>query len=253
MTANVSKNSIIFTESATKKLVTLLSEENSSDSFLRVYHNRDQDWGFSFEEDSKYQDEILDYPEFKVLVDQYTLKSIGEETTVDYNESTDSFGISNGLKLTDNEDENSGCKHVRTLPRLPYSEELPSLRKGLRKQKLPEIYTGWHGRHDQIGEFNILEAELGFEIEWTLLNNDKKQFKFNELCIDPERELDRLEFGWMVANLAALDKIHESEAVNMGGNPVHEIQERARVWNFYEKIEKKWRHWAIVRANHMIF
>ncbi|NOU14059.1 MAG: hypothetical protein HOO92_08880 [Methylococcaceae bacterium] len=148
--------------------------------------------------------------------------------------------------------QNEVCHHIENLKPCPTPEELQLLRKGLRKQKIPEMLVDWHGGHPELGEFTIISKNAETFVEWNAKTSNKKHFGLDDLCNDPNLELERLEFGWLIANLAELDKLHEFEDINIP-DPAYEMEEKARVWNFYEKIEKRWRHWAIVPAKHMLF
>ena len=155
------------------------------------------------------------------------------------------------MSKPDKDDADSHCEHIAELPKTPTADELSKLRSGLRKRKVPEIFSGWHGRHAEIGQFKIISVEGEIVVEWTINGQAPKKSSLGDLCSKPERELDRLDFGWMVANMTRLDKIHRTDAIDIP-HPLLEVKEKGRVWNYFEKIEKRWRHWAIVPAGYMI-
>ena len=145
-----------------------------------------------------------------------------------------------------NEEESGHCHHIEQLPPVPTIEKLSVLRRGLRKQKLPEFAPGWQGGHEQIGEFNILSASSGLTVEWKMVDGPQKKFRLDDLCKNPKLELDRLEFGWMIANMAKLDGIHEIDMIA-------DLKYAMKLLNQHSKLEQRWRHWAIVPAGHMLF
>lgn len=51
---------------------------------------------------------------------------------------------------------NTGCTHLQHLEPRPQLDELPALRKGLRKRKLPEFPEGLFGNHKTLGSFTLL-------------------------------------------------------------------------------------------------
>ena len=144
-------------------------------------------------------------------------------------------------------DHTKQCNHIDLLLNTPSKEELSVLRKGLRKMKLPEICNGFKGSNDQLGSFvAISEKDNSVSFEWNIFGRDKKTVLFDDLCHKPELELDRLELGWLIMNLHALDRMHEVKAI---ADP----NETMRVISWFSKREEQWKRWALVPAGHMIF
>lgn len=147
------------------------------------------------------------------------------------------------------------CPHIALLPCIPGKSELLALRKGLRKQRIPKITPGWHGEHEQLGSFRICSdlRRGGLLVDWSIVGRPIKTCSLDALCNNPECEKDRLKFGWMVANMALLDMEHELERARDIPHPVYCMREMSRIERCYGKLEKRWRHWAIVPAGYMLY
>lgn len=126
----------------------------------------------------------------------------------------------------------------------PEGGDLPALRKGLRRRKLPLIKSGMGGRCGFLGSFLITQKADGFYCEWQKKGGREKSASFMDLCTKPELELDRLELGWLMAELYALDA---EQMMSHVGHPL----EAFRVASAPLKAEEDWRHWAIVKPGHM--
>lgn len=127
----------------------------------------------------------------------------------------------------------------------PDPSELPSLRKGLRKRKPPHIEGGMKAGIGSIGGFVIEQIEGGHRIEWQLCGQEKKSATFSELCSSHGKELERLEVGWLIANLVEQEALQIMDSI---GGPKEAMSYTAPLW----KIEIAWRHWALVPAGFMI-
>ena len=161
---------------------------------------------------------------------------------------SDGFVIQNSL----DEPETEHCRHLKDLPNLPTIDELALLRRGLRKQKSPDPRWMTTGGHPEIGQF-VFEHSGGItQVTWNIVGAPSKQAAFSELCTHPNRELDRLELGWMIANMAELDRIHGIDDAKSIPDPNYCMREMSRISNYFSKIEKRWRHWAIVPAGYML-
>jgi hypothetical protein len=124
---------------------------------------------------------------------------------------------------------------------VPIMDQLPALRKGLRKRKTPVIRPGMRGSFDALGIFSVSKATDDFLIEWQIKDRALKSSSFKDLCTDPGLELDRLELGWLIAAMfdfeaqCIMDSIgHPIEAFNAASEP--------------RKAADDWRHWAKVKA-----
>jgi hypothetical protein len=158
-----------------------------------------------------------------------------------------------GFKISgDQSPKKVGCSHLALLPTMPDFEQLKAMRKGLRKQKRPEIISLTVGGHDQIGNFEFDHKGETTMVRWNLVGKPEKCVAFEQLCINPDYELDRLELGWMIANMAKLDEMHKLEDAEGIPHPIYYMEEISRISRYFNKIENRWRHWAIVPAGHML-
>jgi hypothetical protein len=146
-----------------------------------------------------------------------------------------------------NSDHAKQCHHIALLPPVPSENDLPMLRKGLRKMKLPEIGKGFYGSNDSLGKFRATSGDDGsISFEWNVIYGATKTAIFDDLCRKSELEFERLELGWLIMNMHALDRMHELEHI---ADP-HEIM---RAMNWFTKREEQWKRWSLVPAGHMAF
>lgn len=127
---------------------------------------------------------------------------------------------------------------------LPDKDQLPVLRKGLRKRKLPVLRSGMRGAFDSLGSFSVTKETDDFVIEWQLKGNTSKSSSFNDLCVDPELELERLELGWLIA---AMFDFEAQRIMDSIGHPIEAFNASSE----HRKTAEDWRHWAKVKAGHM--
>lgn len=131
----------------------------------------------------------------------------------------------------------------------PTPDELPKLRKGLRKRKLPYVFNGMWTSQPGIGGAKFLADCDDFKVEWVTFTDgvcsESKFASFNQLCNDPGCEVMRLEVGWVIAELCDRDAQNVMDSI---GHPMD-------AWNAaapQRKVADSWRHWAIVPAGHFI-
>lgn len=234
------------TDSALDKIRKLFAEEGNPSLMLRVFSSPEESWGFQFEDTSVDGDRMLEFPGVKVLLGSDVIESL-RDATIDFSDEG-GFNISNVGTL----EHSAGCQHMAELPHMPSPEKLKMMRKGLRKQKLPDAASMTHGGHDKIGQFVFEHQTDKVMVRWNLAEGASKQATFAELCFSPEREQDRLELGWMIANMAQLDMEHELEDARNIPHPEYCMREMSRIMGYFGKIEKRWRHWAIAQAGHML-
>ena len=127
---------------------------------------------------------------------------------------------------------------------VPNIDELPALRKGLRKRKTPVVRPGMDGSFDSLGKFSVTKSSDTFILAWQIKGGNEKSSNFNDHCTDPGLELDRLELGWLITAMfdfeaqRIMDSIgHPIEAFNAASEP--------------RKAADDWRHWAKVKAGQM--
>jgi hypothetical protein len=143
------------------------------------------------------------------------------------------------------------------LPMLPTLDQLKLIRKGLRKKKIPDLSMLPNKfKYEGVGKFTKKLIDSDYLIEWQTDGCAMKKSSFNHLCIDISKELDRLEFGWMVANFARLDAINHLSAMRpISYSDFHQNQfnkQYASQQKHFQQIENVWRHWAIVPASHLL-
>lgn len=132
------------------------------------------------------------------------------------------------------------------LPPLPLLPQLEAMRRKARKKKVPQLPLGTHGRLPEVGEFRITDVSGVVHLEWQLSGTAWRSYSFGELSRDPDLAGERLEVGWLVANLWLLEG-HRVRASIPGPNEA--MRESARFFD----AEDRWRHWAQVSAGHMLF
>lgn len=128
----------------------------------------------------------------------------------------------------------------------PSSTELNEIRKKLKKRKLPKVYPDMAGVLAELGEFEFKEIDGGFKAEWLLFGKEKKSAIFADLCNLETLELNRLELGWLVADIIeqyAQDMLHAIPGPN----------EAMKEFSHFKKISDNWRHWSQVAPGSMIF
>ena len=132
----------------------------------------------------------------------------------------------------------------------PNRDKLPSLRKGRRKRKVPAVFDGMCGKMPKRGRFAFRSAGDDFQAEWLVCDSKSaeqhKKALFSELCLSPHLELERLELGWLIADIAK----HEANAAMRSIPGPNEAMKEA---DRFGRIEDEWRHWAVVSAGHMNF
>lgn len=144
------------------------------------------------------------------------------------------------------------------LPALPTLNQLKLIRKGLRKKKMPDLsMLPNEFEYEGVGKFTKKLIDTFFLIEWKTEGGEMKKFFFNHLCIDIDKELDRLEFGWMVADFARLDGItHLRKLRPISFSAYDQDQfnkEYASQQKHFQSIENVWRHWSTVSAGQILF
>ena len=132
----------------------------------------------------------------------------------------------------------------------PTPSELVGLRKGLKKRAVPKAFDSLWASQPGIGGFVFEQDGADLRAEWVVGVSEKEQPRknamFHELCNAPDRELERLELGWLIADLFAF---HAQEVLNSIGGPNEAMREAAPFW----KMADNWKHWALVPAGHMKF
>jgi len=128
--------------------------------------------------------------------------------------------------------------------KVPTIDQLPALRKGLRKRKTPAIRAGMRGSFDSLGTFSVTKSSDTFLISWQIKGGNEKSSNFNELCVDTKLELDRLELGWLIAAMYDLEAQRIMDSI---GHPIEAFNAASEP----RKAADDWRHWAKVKAGNM--
>ena len=132
----------------------------------------------------------------------------------------------------------------------PTHEELATLRKGLRKRKVPHVFDGMWQSWPGIGGVMFRADGDDFNVEWVLWVNGKKtpsQFvSFKALCTEPEKDLVRLEIGWLMHDMI---RAQGQQIMDSIGGPNESWREAKPYFNAADQ----WKHWALVAAGRMIF
>ena len=144
------------------------------------------------------------------------------------------------------------------LPAIPTLDQLKLIRKGLRKKKIPDLsLLPTEFEYDGVGKFAMKVIDSDYSIEWKTDGSELKNFTFIQLCVDSEKELDRLAFGWMIADFARLDGLnHLRKIQRISNSDYHQDlfnKEYATQQKHFQSIENVWRHWSIVPSSHMLF
>lgn len=133
--------------------------------------------------------------------------------------------------------------------KLPTNDDLKNMRKGIRKQRCPKIFDGLWASEPGIGGVKISADGEDFLVSWVTIDDDVrsdvKDARWSELCRDPAHEMKRLEVGYV---FAALLELHAQRVMDSIGHPIASINESEP----FRADAKRWRHWAIVPAGHMI-
>jgi hypothetical protein len=133
--------------------------------------------------------------------------------------------------------------------KLPTSEELQALRKGLRRRKLPRVFDGMCCGEHGIGIAKFRASGSAFSVEWERFDGNQHaaptHADWESLCSDPRLEMQRLEVGMVISeSLEAKGK----RVMDSIGHPIAAFNEAKP----YFDAADKWRHWAIVKAGHML-
>ena len=161
-------------------------------------------------------------------------------------------------KLSLSEFLESSTNETTFLPALPTLDQLKLIRKGIRKKKIPDFsLLPNEFEYDGVGKFVLDIIDTEYFIEWKTDHSEIKKSSLNNLCVDSEKELDRLELGWMIADFARLDGINHLRKIHrISNSDYHQDlfnKEYASQQKHFQAIENVWRHWAIVPASHMLF
>lgn len=123
---------------------------------------------------------------------------------------------------------------------------LKFIRKDLKSKKVPKVFADSCGAWEGFGKYQFSAADNDLRVEWQLTGDAPKSALFSELCNSPARNLDRLELGWLIADIIEQDAQRLLQCIP---GPNEAMAHASRHW----KLEREWRHWAMVQAGHMKF
>ena len=122
---------------------------------------------------------------------------------------------------------------------LPNKAELNALRKKAKSLKPPTMNDGDSWGNSRVGEFSakkINNEEL--IVTWKTVNGIEKSADFSKLSSDPTYEEQRLELGWMIANMARVEAVRMLHAIP-------DPNEAMKQSELYGREENRWRYWAV--------
>lgn len=133
--------------------------------------------------------------------------------------------------------------------KIPSNAELLELRKGLRKQKVPEILDGFWCSEPGIGGAKFSKSGADYEVVWVSFENgvksEQKKASWRNLCLQASMELERYELGSVISEIF---EAHAVKAMESIGHPI----EAANVAKPYWDTATRWKHWGVVAAGHML-
>ena len=127
----------------------------------------------------------------------------------------------------------------------PSSTELTIIRKKLRKRKKPIAQAGMQGSLANGSQFEFLDVDGELMAKWQILKSEEKLVSFSDLSNLESLELDRLDLGWLIADVI---ENYAQQMLHSIPGPNEAMQE----FSFYKKIADNWRHWSQVAAGHMV-
>ena len=133
--------------------------------------------------------------------------------------------------------------------KLPTELELQSLRKGLRKRKLPRVFDGMWCSEPGIGGVKVTAKGSDFHIEWVSFDEGVKSAikhaDWNSLCSECSLEMQRLEIGMVVSEISLAQG---QQVMGSIGHPIDAFNEAKP----YRDVAESWKHWGLVKAGHML-
>lgn len=125
---------------------------------------------------------------------------------------------------------------------LPLAVELPQLRAKVKRAKTPNLPVGACWDNTIVGSFSTTSGPDGVTVEWQLAGGPKRSALFLALCEDPSLEAERLELGWMIANMARVEAKRMLQTIPSPNEAMAEA-------NHFYREEERWRCWALWGSN----
>jgi hypothetical protein len=128
-----------------------------------------------------------------------------------------------------------------TLP-LPVKAELPKLRAKVTRLKPPKLPAGVDWSNSIAGSFSTSSGPDGVVVTWQTIGGPKRSALFAALGDNELLEAERLELGWMIADMARLEARRMLEIIPGPNEAMSEAN------NFYQE-ENRWRCWSLLGSN----
>ena len=122
---------------------------------------------------------------------------------------------------------------------LPTETELPKLRAKVKRFKSPELPAGGHWENSKVGIYKTEQSLDGVLVTWSMVGGVERTEFWERLCKDPMVATERLEVGWMIANMLGIEAVRALRSIPGPNEAMAEA-------NFYWREEKRWRKWALV-------
>lgn len=126
---------------------------------------------------------------------------------------------------------------------LPTAADLTELRAKVKRAKAPKLLVGADWSNSIVGRISTTSGDDGTIVEWQMVGGPKRSLPFAALSEDPALETERLELGWMIANMARLEG---ARMLRMIPGPREAMAEASR---YYYREEERWRCWALWGPN----
>lgn len=122
---------------------------------------------------------------------------------------------------------------------LPIDTELLKLRAKVKRFKPPEVSADGHWENSKVGVFTTAQSPEGVLVSWNPVGGLKRAALWKELCTESSLAAERLELGWIIANMLRIEAVRVLNAI---AGPNEAMAEA----DFYRREEKRWRKWALV-------
>jgi hypothetical protein len=128
------------------------------------------------------------------------------------------------------------------VPPLPSAADLPDLRAKVKRRKLPVLQAEMHWSNTLLGAFSTADSPEGLVISWNTVGGPCRTALFDILGLDSSFEIERLELGWMIANMLRIEAVR---ILNSIPGPNEAMAEASR----YYREEERWRCWGLLGSN----
>lgn len=125
---------------------------------------------------------------------------------------------------------------------LPSAAQLPELRAKAKRLKPPQLSAGSSWSNSIVGSFSTSSSSDGVVVTWQTIDGPKRSALFATLGDNHSLEVERLELGWMIANMARLEALRMLEIIPGPNEAMAEA-------NHFYREEERWRCWALLGSN----